>query len=60
LEAQNVFASVYLPDGEQSKARMPIPDATVLSIQINSTEVDDEMRWLIALLSETGMRLSEA
>ena len=60
LEAQNVFASVYLPDGEQSKARMPIPDATVLSIQINCTEVDDEMRWLIALLSETGMRLSEA
>ena len=60
LEAQNVFASVYLPDGEQAKARMPIPDETVLSIQITCTEFDDEMRWLIALLSETGMRLSEA
>jgi hypothetical protein len=60
LEAQNVFASVYLPDGGQSKARMPIPDAAILSIQITCTEVDDEMRWLIALLSETGMRLSEA
>jgi len=60
LETQNVFASVYLPDGGQSKTRMPIPDAAVLSIQITCAKVDDEMRWLIALLSDTGMRLSEA
>ena len=60
LEAQSVFAPVYLPDVEQSKARMPILDAIVLSIQITCTEVDDEMRWLIAFLSETDMRLSEA
>ena len=60
LEVQNVFASVYLPDGRPSKPRMPIPDAGVLSIQRKCTRIDDEMRWLIALLSDTGMRLSEA
>ena len=60
LEVQNVFASVYLPDGRPSKPRMPIPDAEVSSIQIKCMKVDDEMRWLVALLSDTGMRLSEA
>jgi integrase len=60
LEVQNVFASVYLPDGRPSKPRMPIPDAGVSSIQIKCMKIDDEMRWLIALLSDTGMRLSEA
>jgi len=60
LDVQNVFASVYLPDGRPSKTRMPIPDTAVLSIQMKCAEIDDEMRWLIALLSDTGMRLSEA
>jgi len=60
LEMQNVFASVYLPDGRPSKTRMPIPSAGVLSTQMQCKKIDDEMRWLIALLSDTGMRLSEA
>ena len=60
LEAQNVFTSVYLPDGGQVTTRMPIPDAVILSIQRTCIEMDDGMRWLIALLSDTGMRLSEA
>lgn len=38
---------------------MPIPDAAVLSIQMKCAKIDDEMCWLIALLSDTGMRLSE-
>jgi len=60
LDVQNVFASVYLPDGRPSKTRMPIPDTAILSVQMKCVEIDDEMRWLIALLSDTGMRLSEA
>jgi len=60
LDVQNVFASVYLPDCRPSKTRKPIPDIAVASIQMKCTKIDDEMRWLIALLSDTGMRLSEA
>ena len=55
------FASVYLPKIESNRPeRMPIPLATIRTIQEECRELDDEARWLIALLSDTGMRLSEA
>lgn len=55
------FASVYLPKLESNRPeRMPIPLATIRTIQDECRQLDDEARWLIALLSDTGMRLSEA
>ena len=40
--------------------RSPIPTDVLVTIQHECTQSDDEPRWLIALIADTGMRLSEA
>ena len=55
------FSGVYLGEDEgQEKRRKPIPIKTVKTIQEQCHRLDDEARWLVALISDTGMRLSEA
>ncbi|WP_255522141.1 tyrosine-type recombinase/integrase [Paracoccus sp. NBH48] len=39
---------------------MPIPVDSIRKIQAQCYRIDDEMRWLVALLADTGMRLAEA
>ncbi len=56
----NVFSSTFIPDDEMKKKRLPIPTEAPLGIQQECMTLDDEPRWLIALISDTGMRLSEA
>jgi hypothetical protein len=51
---------VYLPDLNDSKKRKPIPIEIIRQIQQDCMQADDEARWLVALISDTGMRLSEA
>ncbi len=60
LECKNAFAKTYIPDLEDSIQRMPIPLDTIKVIQQECMKINDPNRWLIALLSDTGMRLSEA
>ena len=60
LDCKNAFSRVYLPDLDDSKKRKPIPIANIRQIQKDCMEADDEARWLVALISDTGMRLSEA
>ena len=45
---------------DDSKKRKPIPIEYIRQIQQDCKEADDEARWLVALISDTGMRLSEA
>ena len=59
LDMKNPFALVHMPQSIRKK-RMPIPIETIRDIQAACYEIDDDLRWLIALLSDTGMRLSEA
>ena len=59
IEGRNPFASIYLPD-EIPEERKPIPLDAIRRIQCECITVDDENRWLLALISDTGMRLSEA
>ena len=59
IEGRNPFASIYMPD-EMPEERQPIPLDVIRRIQRECMTVDDENRWLIALISDTGMRLSEA
>ncbi len=42
------------------KKRLPIPAKALFGIQQECVELDDEPRWLILLISDIGMRLSEA
>jgi integrase len=60
LECRNAFSKVYLPDLDDAKKRKPIPIENIREIQQECMSIDDEARWLIALISDTGMRLSEA
>ena len=60
LECANAFSKVYLPDFDDSTRRKPIPIEDIRRIQQECREIDDEQRRLVALISDTGMRLSEA
>ena len=59
IEGRNPFASIYMPD-EMPEERQPINLDAIRRIQHECRQVDDENRWLLALISDTGMRLSEA
>ncbi|MBC8149665.1 MAG: tyrosine-type recombinase/integrase [Bacteroidetes bacterium] len=59
LECKNAFSGVYLPS-EVNKKRLPIKNAKLKQLQKEFVRLDDDIRWLVALISDTGMRLSEA
>ena len=62
LQDINSFSGIYL--GEEGRSpetkRLPIPLQTIRLIQRTCEQMNDEGRWLVALLSDTGMRLREA
>ena len=60
LELKNPFSRIYYDRSDKVKKRLPIPVETIRRIQEECYRLDDEMRWLVALISDTGMRLSEA
>jgi integrase len=62
LQDVNSFSGMYFGDDEPLAAtrRQPIPVLVIRSVQMACREHNDEARWLIALISDTGMRLSEA
>ena len=45
---------------DDAKKRLPIAIADIRLIQSCCKAADDDMRWLVALISNTGLRLSEA
>ena len=59
LDINNPFSKTYMPEIDDKKYRESIPAETVKHIQSLCRQYDDELRWLIALLSDTGMRLGE-
>jgi integrase len=59
LDCANPFARIHMPEAKHKK-RLPIPTVTIREIQSACFEIDDDLRWLVALISDTGMRLSEA
>ena len=59
LDCANPFARIHMPEARDKK-RLPIPIETIREIQNACFEIDDDLRWLVALISDTGMRLSEA
>ena len=60
LEGTNGFLGTFIPDGLRQTTRKPIPIEVIKDIQQTCMTMDDDLRWLIALLSDTGMRLGEA
>jgi len=60
LDINNPFSKTYMPEINDKQYRESIPSQTIKHIQSLCREYDDDLRWLIALLSDTGMRLGEA
>ena len=60
LDCSNAFAKTYFPDDDKAQVRQPISIQDIKKVQSLCRDIDDEMRWLIALISDTGMRLGEA
>jgi len=59
LEIRNPFAGVYIPPSDAQK-RHSISLEDIRTIQAECYKQDDELRHLVALISDTGMRLAEA
>ena len=60
LDISNPFSRVYFDRTDKVKKRLPIPSGILKQIQNECHRIDDDMRWLLALISDTGLRLSEA
>ena len=60
LKVANPFSSVYMPDKDDVKKRKPISIDNIRKIQDACIREDDDLRWIVGFISDTGMRLSEA
>lgn len=61
LEDRRIFEGINIPNlGQDTKDRLPYTLDEISMIQQACRAKDDDIRWIIALLSDTGMRLSEA
>jgi integrase len=60
IEGSNAFSGTFMPNRGDASTRQPIPTDKLKVIQQRCQTTDDEPRWLVALISDTGMRLSEA
>jgi len=60
LDIRNPFVGVYHDRSKGVVTRKPIPLDDLRSVQRECMQIDDDLRWLVALVSDTGMRLAEA
>ena len=60
LDMRNLFSRVYYDRTFGVTKRLPVPLSDIRAIQAECRRIDDDMRWLLALISDTGMRLAEA
>ena len=59
LDCSNGFARTYFPKDDSIESRKPLPIDKIKLVQKLCKDKDDEMRWILALVSDTGMRLGE-
>ena len=59
LDVRNPFIGVYHDRQAGVIKRQPIPIGHIKQIQTHCRLIDDDMRWLVALISDTGLRLAE-
>jgi integrase len=60
ITVSNPFTGVYYDRRAGVADRQPMPLASIRALQTICMEYDDDLRWLVALVSDTGMRLAEA
>ena len=60
LDIKNPFANVYLPTDQSQTKRPPLSKDQIKLVQAKCQAKNNYLAWLVALISDTGMRLSEA
>lgn len=60
IDFSNPFGTVYYDRNAGVEERVPLPIDVIHSLQQDCRRIDDDLRWLIALVSDTGLRLAEA
>ena len=59
LDLKNPFVGMYHDRLAGVSKRLPIPIEDIRKVQQRCLSLDDDLRWLVALVSDTGMRLAE-
>ena len=59
LDLKNQFVGMYFDKSAGVSKRLPIPIEDIRKVQHLCSTIDDDLRWLVALVSDTGMRLAE-
>ena len=60
LDIKNPFSCIYMNRDDGVQKRLPIPNKTIITVQEECKKTNDDIRWLIGLISDTDLRLSEA
>jgi integrase len=60
LQPTSVFSGVYLGEGGKAQKRYVPTVSELRKLVIECRAADDDQRWLLALILDAGMRLSEA
>ena len=58
LDLKNPFVGMYFDKSAGVSKRLPIPIDDIIKVQHLCRTLDDDLRWLVALISDTGMRLA--
>jgi site-specific recombinase XerC len=59
IESVNPFANMNYGNAKAPVKRMPIPVEDIHKVQKLCFDLDDDIRWIIAAVSDSGMRLAE-
>ena len=59
LDLKNPLVGMYFDKTAGVSKRLPIPIEDIRKIQHLFRTIDDDLIWLVALVSDTGMRLAE-
>ena len=54
------FRGLFFKETSECAKRLAVPPKQLQQLQIQCMTTDDELRWLLAMISDTGVRLSEA
>ncbi|MEQ1934923.1 MAG: tyrosine-type recombinase/integrase, partial [Fimbriimonadaceae bacterium] len=60
LSVPSPFTGIFLNRTVSGPSRTSIPVPEIRAVQDACRLIDDDIRWLVALISDTGMRLAEA
>ena len=59
IDLSNPFKGLFVDKSIGPKKRMPVPLNDLQRVQLICRQVDDDLRWIVAAISDTGCRMAE-